>query len=314
MAEGLPAHGGGGARRSPADGLQPLARRAPAGARAGAVASTRTASSPRSSRGWNLAGWPFGYVYWPLERALGTVLAWNAFVLLGFLGAGGLTALWLARARVTSRSGARAAASRSRSLRTSKRSGAPGHLLAWSAMLLPLSLYALERARRGSQLVARSLRRSARLDPALGPAPPLARGDPVLLRLRARPAPLGGAPRRACDRGRASIAYVLAVRDTTGASGRQFRQVERYSARCLRLLLAEHGRPRAGRVPRLDRRRPRGRRARDPRRPPPTRPRRSSSAWALSFRSSSRSGRTCPGTRRSGAISRGFITPACPSG
>ena len=31
----------------------------------------------------------------PLQRTLGTVLAWNVFVLLGFLGAGGAAALWL---------------------------------------------------------------------------------------------------------------------------------------------------------------------------------------------------------------------------
>src|SRR5919109_1574758 len=43
----------------------------------------------------NFAGWPFSIVFGPLEWALGTVLAWNVFVLLGYLGAGGLAFLWL---------------------------------------------------------------------------------------------------------------------------------------------------------------------------------------------------------------------------
>ena len=35
---------------------------------------TRTASSRRSSRAGIFAGWPFGLVYWPLQRAFGTVV------------------------------------------------------------------------------------------------------------------------------------------------------------------------------------------------------------------------------------------------
>jgi len=52
---------------------------------------------PETKPRWNFAGWPFGFVYWPLG-AFGAVLGWNAFVLFGFLGAGGLTAY---RASVT---------------------------------------------------------------------------------------------------------------------------------------------------------------------------------------------------------------------
>ena len=43
----------------------------------------------------NFAGWPFGLVFWPLYALLGSVLGWNAFVLLGFVGAGGLAFIWL---------------------------------------------------------------------------------------------------------------------------------------------------------------------------------------------------------------------------
>ncbi len=261
---------------------------------------------------WNLAGWPFGYVYWPLERALGTVLAWNAFVLLGFLGAGGLAALWLGELGL--RRGAALTGGLAFALAPYLQTQwSAGHLLAWSALLLPLSLYALERARRGSLwwlalagAALASIPLSGQLHLSLAAITFFC--GYALVRLRW--AALLGAPAIAAG----LVAYVLAVRDTTGASGRQFRQVEHYSAECLRLLLAEHGRPRAGRLPRVDRRRPRARRARRSSSSAADSASPSSSAWALSSRSSSRSGRTCPGTRRSGAISRGFITHACRSG
>ena len=178
---------------------------------------------------WNLAGWPFGYVYWPLERALGTVLAWNAFVLLGFLGAGGLAALWLRRARAAARRGARRRPRvRACSLPPDAvERRAPARMVGDAAAALAL------RGRAGKawlRLVARARRRGARLDPALSgqlhlslAAIPFFCGY-ALVRLRW--AALLGVPAIAAG----LVAYVLAVRDTTGASGRQFRQVEHYSA------------------------------------------------------------------------------------
>ena len=98
---------------------------------------------------WNFAGWPFGYVYWPLQAVLGTVLAWNVFVLLGFLGAGGFTALWL-RAVGTPRGASLAGGLAFAMAPYLQAQWSAGHLLGWISMLLPLSLYALERARKGS--------------------------------------------------------------------------------------------------------------------------------------------------------------------
>jgi hypothetical protein len=104
-----------------------------------------------------------------------------------------------------------------------------GHLLAWIAMLLPLSLYGLERARKGSDwwlalaggaLVSIPL--SGQLHLALGAIPFFAAYALVRLpwaALLAVPA-----------LGAGLLADALAVNGTTGASGRQFRQVEFYSA------------------------------------------------------------------------------------
>jgi hypothetical protein len=177
---------------------------------------------------WNLAGWPFGYVYWPLQAALGTVLAWNVFLLLGFLGAGGFTALWLRE--VGTPPGASLAGGLAFAMAPYLQAQwSAGHLLAWIAMLLPLSLYGLERARKGSDwwlavaggaLVSIPL--SGQLHLALGAIPFFAAYALVRLpwaALLAVPA-----------LGVGLLADRLAVNGTTGASGRQFRQVEHYSA------------------------------------------------------------------------------------
>jgi hypothetical protein len=184
---------------------------------------------PEAKRRWNFAGWPFGWVYWPLHAVLGTVLAWNAFVLLGFLGAGGFTALWLREVGATR--GASLAGGLAFAMAPYLQAQwSAGHLLAWIATLLPLSLYALERARKGSGwwlLLAGgalvSIPLSGQLHLALGAIPFFAAYALVRLpwaALLAVPA-----------LGAGLVADALGVRGTTGASGRQFGQVEHYSAR-----------------------------------------------------------------------------------
>ena len=177
---------------------------------------------------WNLAGWPFGLVYWPLQVVFGTVAAWNMFVLLGFLGAGGFAALWLRELGLWA--GAALVGGLAFALAPYMQAQASaGHLLAWMAMLLPLSLYALERARRRSRwwlalsgIALLSIPLSGQLHLALGVIPFY--GLYAFVRLRW--AVLLTAPALAAG----LFAYVAAVRGTTGASGRSFRQVEFYSA------------------------------------------------------------------------------------
>jgi hypothetical protein len=183
---------------------------------------------PEAKPRWNFAGWPFGLLYWPLQAALGTVLAWNVFVLLGFLGAGGFTALWLRE--VGTPVGASLVGGLAYAMAPYLQAQwSAGHLLAWIAMLLPLSLYALEKARKGSGwwlLLAGgalvSIPLSGQLHLALGAIPFFAAYALVRLPWAALIAiPALGA---------GLLADALAVRGTTGASGRQFRQVEHYSA------------------------------------------------------------------------------------
>jgi hypothetical protein len=179
----------------------------------------------------NFAGWPFGLPYWPLERALGTVAGWNAFVLLGFLGAGGFAALWLRELGV--RRGAALAGGLAFCLAPYLAGQASaGHLLAWVAMLLPLALFAWERGVRRSPWwlavsagALASIPLSGQLHFALGALPfflvyALARG-------RALPAATGAVLLAV---GAGVLVYFVAVRGTVGAGGRSFAQVERYSA------------------------------------------------------------------------------------
>jgi hypothetical protein len=177
---------------------------------------------------WNLAGWPFGFAYWPLKRALGTVLGWNVFVLLGFLGAGGLALLWL-RELGLRRNAAVVGGLAFALAPYLQAQWSAGHLLAWIAMLLPLSLYGLERARRGSGwwlvlagAALATIPLAGQLHFALGAI--LFFGLYALVRHRVGVAL--AAPAIAAS----LLTYALVVRGTTGAEGRSFAQVERYSA------------------------------------------------------------------------------------
>jgi hypothetical protein len=90
----------------------------------------------------NFAGWPFGFVFWPLDAALGHVRGWNAFVLLTYLGAGGLACLWL-RALGLPR-GAALAGGLAFAIAPYRVAQSTGHLLGPVSILLPLALYAFE--------------------------------------------------------------------------------------------------------------------------------------------------------------------------
>jgi len=177
---------------------------------------------------WNLAGWPFGYAYWPLVAAFGPVLAWNLFVLFGFVGAGGFAALWL-RELGLPRGPALVGGLAFALAPYLQAQWSAGHLLAWTAMLLPLSLWAVERARKGSPwwlalagagLVSVPL--SGQLHLALGVIPFF-----VLYAIVRLPwAALLAVPALAAG----LLADALVVSHTTGARSRSFHQVEHYSA------------------------------------------------------------------------------------
>jgi hypothetical protein len=172
----------------------------------------------------NFAGWPFGLPFWPLHALFGTVGAWNSFLLLGYVGAGGLTFLWLRSLGLGV--GASLVGGMAFALAPYRAvQGGAGHLLAWVSMLLPLSLWAWERRRYAVAVAAlASIPLSGQVHLALA-AIPFAVAY-MLLR--------GGDRRWAGGAAAASVAagmlvWALSIRDSIGES-RSFAQVERYSA------------------------------------------------------------------------------------
>jgi hypothetical protein len=92
-----------------------------------------------------LGGWPFGFLFWPLNAAFGPVVAWNLLLLGTIVAAGLLTYRWLRCLELgpfPAGLGGLAFAIAPYRLEQSA-----GHLLGWIALFLPLALLAIERAR-----------------------------------------------------------------------------------------------------------------------------------------------------------------------
>jgi hypothetical protein len=104
---------------------------------------------PESTPRVNLGGWPFGLPYWPLAAIFGSVLAWNLFLLLTYLAAGGSACLWLRELGLER--GAALAGGVLFALAPYRVAQSAGHLRGPVSVLLPLALWAVERARRGSR-------------------------------------------------------------------------------------------------------------------------------------------------------------------
>ena len=103
---------------------------------------------PEASPQPNFPGWPFGFAFWPLDAAFGAVIAWNVMQLVLYTLAGLVACAWLRELglpRSASLAGGLAFA-----IAPYRVVQSVGHLLGPIAILLPLSLWAFERALRGS--------------------------------------------------------------------------------------------------------------------------------------------------------------------
>ena len=92
-----------------------------------------------------LGGWPFGLPFWPLEALAGPVLSWNLLLLATIVAGGLLTYAWLRTLDlgfVPALVGGLAFA-----IAPYRLAQSVDHLLGWVAILLPLSLLAVEWAR-----------------------------------------------------------------------------------------------------------------------------------------------------------------------
>jgi hypothetical protein len=182
--------------------------------------SFRPEAEPRT----NFAAWPFGLLFWPLEALLGTVGAWNAFLLLGYLGAGAATFLWLRSVGVGPWAAAIGGLAFALAPYRAVQAGA-GHLLAWISVLLPLTLWGWERRRYWLAAAAlASIPLSGQVHLALGAVAFFA--VYALLRSGSRRW-LAGSVVGAAAAG--ALVWAVSIRGSIG-EGRSFAQVERYSA------------------------------------------------------------------------------------
>jgi hypothetical protein len=147
MSGGAPAHG----EASPGDHLQSLYRYWLVGHQlehARAPWRDPYTFQPEAKPQPNYAGWPFGLLFWPLGAAFGLVPGWNALQLVLYVLAGAFACAWLRELglpRAPAIAGGLAFAIAPYRVQQSV-----GHLLGPISILLPLSLWAFERARRGS--------------------------------------------------------------------------------------------------------------------------------------------------------------------
>jgi hypothetical protein len=232
MSGGAPAHGGA----SPGDHLQSLYHDWLVGHQlehGRAPWRDPYTFQPEAKPQPNYAGWPFGLLFWPLGAVFGLVAGWNVLQLVVYVLAGAFTCAWL-RELGLPRSAA-LAGGLVFALAPYRVEQSVGHLLGPISILLPLSLWAFERARHGSTwwLV---------LSAAAVASIPLS--GQVHLALGAIPFALAYALGRTRERRRlagatagvvAAVAAGLLVRETlikgsTEAGGRKLAEITRYSA------------------------------------------------------------------------------------
>ena len=182
----------------------------------------------------NPAAWPFALPFWPLWRALGVVVGWNVFVLLGLIAAGLLTYAWLRELGL----GVGAALVGGLAFEVAPyrlEQAAAGHLLAPISALLPLSLWTFERARRGSRwwlvpsaLAIASIPASGEVHLALGAVPFYLAY--VLVRTRAPWPVVGAAVGVALAAAAGVLVWLFTIDGTIGEGERSLRQVGGVSA------------------------------------------------------------------------------------
>jgi hypothetical protein len=198
---------------------------------------------PEAAAQPNYPGWPFGFVFWPLSAAFGSVVGWNLVQLLIYVLAGLVTCAWLRELglpRAPALAGGVAFAIAPYRVQQSV-----GHLLGPISIMLPLSLWAFERARRGriwwlalSGAALVSIPLSGQVHLALGAIPFFLAYVAVRLRDRWACVPIhirrlaaGGVGAIVAAIGAGVLVQQTVIAGSTQSSGRSLHEVSVYSAR-----------------------------------------------------------------------------------
>jgi hypothetical protein len=181
----------------------------------------------------NYAGWPFGFVFWPLGAAFGLVAGWNVLQLVVYALAGVFACAWLRELGLPR--GPALAGGLAFGIAPYRVQQSVGHLLGPISILLPLSLWAFERARRGSAwwlvlsgAAVASIPLSGQVHLALG-------AIPFVLAYALCRTPDRRLVAGACAGAVAAVGAGLLVRETlikgsTESGGRKLAEITRYSA------------------------------------------------------------------------------------
>jgi hypothetical protein len=195
----------------------------------------------------NFAGWPFGLVFWPLGAVFGFVVGWNLLQLVVYVLAGLFACAWLRELGLAR--GAAVAGGLAFAIAPYRVQQSVGHLLGPISILLPLSLWAFERARRGSSwwlvlsgAALASIPLSGQVHLALGVIPfALAY---ALCRTRDRRLVLGAVAGLVAAVGAGLLVRETLIKGSTESGGRKLAEVTHYSAHASDIVsrTLDHGR------------------------------------------------------------------------
>jgi hypothetical protein len=182
----------------------------------------------------NFPGWPFGIVFWPLGALLGLVGGWNALQLVCYCLAGLAACAWLRELGLPR--GPALAGGLAFAIAPYRVEQSVGHLLGPISMLLPVSLWAFERARKGSRwwlalagAALASIPLSGQVHLALGAIPFFVAY--ALCRTRDRRLWLGAAAGALAAVGAGLVVRQTVIARSTQSSGRSLNEITFYSAR-----------------------------------------------------------------------------------
>jgi hypothetical protein len=175
----------------------------------------------------NYAGWPFGFLFWPVGAAFGLVAGWNLLQLVVYVLAGLFTCAWLRELGLPR--GPALAGGLVFAIAPYRVQQSVGHLLGPISILLPLSLWAFERGWFWlSALALASIPLSGQVHLALGAIPFVLAY--MLVRRRDRRAVIGAVAGALAAVGAGLLVRETLIRGSTEAGGRKLAEITRYSA------------------------------------------------------------------------------------
>ncbi len=175
----------------------------------------------------NYAGWPFGFLFWPLGAAFGLVVGWNLMQLVVYVLAGLFTFAWLRELGLPR--GPALAGGLVFAIAPYRVQQSVGHLLGPISILLPLSLWAFERGWFWLSAVAlASIPLSGQVHLALGAIPFVLAY--ALVRRRDRRAVIGAVAGAVAAVGAGLLVRETLIKGSTEAGGRKLAEITRYSA------------------------------------------------------------------------------------